>query len=451
MANKNNNLNFDKLAVNALRVIDSIRSRSKFGNIIPAESRVNAFYRALGLPAVVRPRDEEDEEERDPGNIANVFPNDQLSFKTYGPSLNARESRSIVRFTEEDSSRFLSFNNAKFSNSVSDTQTLGRLPLKPFLVLGEVPIFPQNRRVGGAFLSNEKLTKGKIQYKRPLIETIILMKLKGVGVVDTSKQSRVLPGVTGQLRALIDILSENLRLSLIATPNLLKKSINELQGAQKQTKLDVAAEFIAEQNPVTRVSDDEEEDLGELDKQDINLQFSRALNESLLGLFEFDDTFGDGVNNMKAGLLASEVLLSSATVVEEEGAEEENKRDVEEKKKSANKKIKESYRTISLLLGTFTGLSGVDIIAVITAMMEMDVEFLIGLLNNDAKDELRKIKGNDVVNSASSVRDALDELESKVQTIMNNLDGQLAEDNLDRQQVNQESRKQQTNQESRGE
>lgn len=440
MADKNTDFNFEQVSVKAIQVIDSIRSRSKFGNIIPAESRINAFYRALGLPAVIRPETDDNAPPKDPGSVANVFSNDTLSYSTYEQGLSTRQMRATARISVEDQKEFLLAQSVKLSDGLKEGETLGvRLPLKPYVVNGNLEIFPQNRRVAGAFLKERELQRSGVKYKRPLLETIILMKLKGSGVVDSSGQNQVLPGTTGELASLTDLLVDSMKASLRAVPEILYDAVVEIGDVQTITKQNVQVEPIAEQNPVTDVRDeeDDQDDLGYIDQQDINLQLRRAIKESLIGLFEFDDTFGDGINNMKAGLLASEILLGSTTVAED-GAEEENRKDVEMKKSSAEQTLKGAYKTLSLILGSFTGISGVDIIVVITALIEMDVNQLIGLLNQDARDRLANVKGRNVADSGVGVKAALTALEQKVKAIYEELDGQLTGPmNYEKQRINE--------------
>jgi len=438
MADKNTDFNFEQVSVKAMQVIDSIRSRSKFGNIIPAESRINAFYRAVGLPAVIKSETNPKAPPRDQNSVANIFPESELSFRTYEQDLSTRQMRATATVKVEDEKKFLLETTEKLNSGLKDGETLGvRLPLKPFVVNGNLEIFPQSRRVAGAFLKERELEKSGSKYKRPLLETIILMKLKGIGVVNSSEQSQVLPGVTGDLGTLTELLVGSLKSSLRAIPELLYDAATEVGGTQTSTKQNIQTGPIAEQNPVTELREDDEEDLGDIDQQDINLQLNRAVKESLIGLFEFDDTFDDGVNNMKAGLLASEVLLGSTTV-EEDGAEEENRKEVEMKKASAEQTLKGSYKTLSLILGSFTGISGVDILVVITALIEMDVDQLIGLLNQEAKDRLAKIKG-DIAYQGTSVKSSLMVLEQKVTALYDEMDGQLTKPmNYDEQMINEE-------------
>lgn len=435
MANKSNNFQFEEMSVNAIRVIDSIRSRGETGSIRPLESRINAFYRAIGLPAVVKVL--ENEEDRDPLSVANIFPPDELNFKTYETDLSKRESVFRTRIdADEEATSFLYFQNKKPGDAM---EKRGSGSLKPFVVAGDpiVKVFPQNRRVRGAFFSERQLQIGDVKYKRPLIETIIFMKLKGIGANNSATQQSV--GASSTLSELIGQIGNSIQDAINAIPDRITEVSLNLQSATLETKRFAAPEEVPEENPESNVRDDE--NVGSSDKIDMSLQQQRAVNEAILSLFEFDDTFGDGVNNMKAGLLASEVLLGSATV-EESGSEEANKEENEFRKESATKKIKSAHQTLDLALGTFSGISGIDILAVIGALIKLDVNYLIALVNDEAKDRLAEIKGNNVVNQARgiSVKDALSRLEKEVSNYFEFINGELKADTHDKKSVNQRTK-----------
>lgn len=435
----NLDLDFRKLSIDAIKTVDSIRSRGRFGNIIPAESRVNALYRAIGLPSVVKPEEGEAQEaqsqqqnqnsqdnvnresKRDPNNTANIFPNDELPFQDFEADLRNRENIARTNIDEEVVNSALYFFQGNFSDSLAEEGRIGaRLPLKPFVVFGEVEIFPQNRRVGGAFLSDEQLQIGDARYNRPLIETIVLLRLKGEGVNNTSTQTN-----TSSLSSLFEILLLNINDALDTVPGLVVQTLEDLQSSQQETKQIVKNTNVPDQHPETQVRNDSEEDLGTLDRKDRDLQLRNAVKSSILDLLEFDDTFGEGTTNLKAGLLASETLLGTATI-EPAGAREVEERSTEERKVAASSTIKGSSQFLDLAFGIYTGISGVDVLAIILALLSMSTSELIGLLNEGAKGRLREIKGDNAV-QGGNVKQSLDKLEELVRQILARLDELLAD------------------------
>lgn len=455
MANQNTDIDFESLAVQAIKRIDGIRSKSKFGTIIPGESRINAFYRALGLPAVIRVNEENNTNESDPNNVANVFSsednqsNNSLNFDDFASDFQKREAfvlNESIPLESKDS--FLYFNKANVAGGILDGE-MARIggSLKPFVVSGEIDIFPQKRRVGGAFLTENELELSGVKYKRPLLETIILMKLKGVGIVDPNTQSnlqlpsapssKAISGINEGLSGLTQVLVENLEGALRSFPEIIARAANEIQNASLRVKNKVEPERIPEQHPVTSSVTLDDSELGELDKRESGQNSEKVLRESILGLFEFDDIFGDGINNMKAGYLASEILIGSATF-KEDGTEKENKRELEEKKEAVNKKLKKNYKILELALGVFSGISGIDIMVIVTALLKMDITYLIGLLNQKSKDRLALIKGQDIVNSSKRVKESLSKLEETVDNLFKeHITSQMSEINWDNYIVNQ--------------
>src|SRR5574343_935332 len=82
---KSIDFNFKEFATNMIKTIDGIRSFGRDSSNTPIESRINAFYRALGIPAVLE--NTENGRPIDNKNNGNAFPTTRLSYDLYRSSL----------------------------------------------------------------------------------------------------------------------------------------------------------------------------------------------------------------------------------------------------------------------------------------------------------------------------------------------------------------------------
>jgi hypothetical protein len=135
----------------------------------------------------------------------------------------------------------------------------------------------------------------------------------------------------------------------------------------------------------------------------------------------------DGTNNMVDTPLASELmsLLGSQKSNDGRNNDVQNEstktgRDVDIASEKAKQKARIAFRELELLLGTFSGLSGVDVIVIVEALFTITTDQLIGLLNDEAKSRLKALRQ---VTSNTNVDDSLQALETKVQEIFTRIMG----------------------------
>jgi len=85
--------------------------------------------------------------------------------------------------------------------------------------------------------------------------------------------------------------------------------------------------------------------------------------------------------------------------------------------------IKQVFRTMDLVLGTFSGISGIDILVVIIALFELDDTYLTGLLNEESKDRLKAVKGENLpaVTGAKGVSESINKLQTEITKIFDEL------------------------------
>lgn len=422
---KNTDFNFENFTVAAIKAIDEIRSSGINGPNTPIESRINAFYRSLGLPAI-RAKNTV----LDPFNSGNLF---ELSEFAAGAAeqdillnkLRIRELDFIKPLTDEEIEAFTTDKDYRLEeNLIAENETNKRLRgvMLPMVVNGNVPIYPQSKRVAGAFNTDEDLIIDSNKYKRPLIETIISIRLKLQGVQNTEAQSNVNSDLAAEgvldFNNIGESIASLLQVSTSNISDIIYEAINEISEAKK--KLGNSVEIVptvgnvAEQRPTIRESTDQTK-AGKLEITRALQQEKDNIKKAALSVFEYDDTFAPDASskrNLKDSVLGS--ILLDIVVPREENAE----REVEELEKQENKEIDRlirAYRTLDLVFGQFSGIAGTDILIVITAMFKVELRYLIGLLNDQAQERLLTLGiGAELVSGDVSMRDSLTALEDMV-------------------------------------
>lgn len=440
-ANKNKHFNFEGFSVNIIRSIDGIRSKGKEGTKEPKESRINAFYRGLGLPAVINSvlkKKTENNEDRDPDAKNNGNEVTSPTYESFEGALAERMTAAVTTPSPELINQFLDDNRHSILDSLGqDNGGAKNRPsgiLFPMVVDGTIEIFPQSKRVGPAFSTDSELTYKKgAQYNRPLIETIISIRLKGIGVGDAAKDGTARDSfiAAGAFETMIEDLVNIYLSSLNIIGDRLEKAANQASNSRKKVGLNVIAKVanIAQANPEEAPS---EEKKGELDRQKERQQAEADIRRALTALLDFDDTYGRetaNTRNVKAGYMASTAIFniisgSSKGTAEDttskKSPKEKDTQDVDQSIEEHTAKLKQAYRTLDLTLGTFSGISGLDILVVITALFTISLDDLIGLLNEQSRENLRKAKAEGVP-QGSDVSSAISALEDAVKNIFNEI------------------------------
>ena len=417
MSNQNENFDFEMFAIEALRNIDALRSNKKDG-VKPVESRINAFYRALGLPAVVPENNEDLPEGRPDGrNNGNL---QDLSFSRYKSDLDERQNLYNKEIDEEEISEFMDLNRKSIRSGVSKDSDNRRQRgvLFPMVVDGRIHVFPVEKRIGGAFMTTKELRIGGTIYRRPLIETILLIKLKGDNAVDSSKQSSVSSALNSpELKKVSENAGKRLSTTLNSVAYFVEETIRMINGLRNEIGANVipTVENVAQQNH--RVEESEER-TGRLEQMDANQEAQVALQNTVLSLFEFDDTAGKITRNLSGEDLAS-VLIDMLVPAYR------SKRNADLLNRQITKArvgLKKAFRNLDLILGTFASISGIDIMVVMLALYRLDPEYLVGLLNKESQDRLLSVKGNiSALQGAKTVSASISKLETEVIKIFDEL------------------------------
>lgn len=418
MSNQNNDFNFENFAVRAIRYIDSLRSFGRSGTK-PNESRINAFYRALGLPTVI-PENEQDwidgqTDEFNNGNINN------LKFASYKADLDERIGLFDRKATNEEINNFLDINRQNIKSSLSKNENNYRYRgvLFPMVVDGRINIFPQSRRIGGAFMSDKDLKHEMIKYKKPFIESILYFKLKGENSIDSLKQTNTSAAFQNvALGELSNNASVRLRKTLYTIPYSFERTvqkINYLRGLSGKVVIPNIPN-IAQQNPSLRSAD---EQLGLLDYRIDQQTIKEDFQNSILSLFQFDDNIDLDTRNLQGEGLVD--LFLEMLVPQNRTKKQRRKLNIQQDK--VHLEIKETFRSMDLMFGTFSGISGVDILVTIIALFELDPTYLTGLLNKESQDRLKDIKGKNLpaVTGAKSLNESINKLQTDITKIFNEL------------------------------
>lgn len=432
---KNVDFDFENFATSAIATVDEIRARGISETSSAIESRINAFYRALGLPSIVSNNNILDKR-----NTGNIFPSG-----TFGSEVDINKILDTLRIRElafshplgeeEISAVARDNNNSILHNAVLDKGKNIRLRgnMLPMFVNGDVAIFPQSKRVAGAFRTDDEIKSGKIEYKRPLIETIIIMRLKGEGAQNSQKQNTINTDLIKE--GDIDFLNTaqsiaNIILLTINNINsVLSDAITKVQDARNNLKgVDVIPTLanIAEQKPIIRRKITTV--LGKDEIQKASIRDKDNLKKVTLSLLEYNDTskLGDGAaRNIKNSILGS--LLVSIINPQEKNTTTENQEIGEKENKNINILIS-ATKILDLIFGQFSGISGVDIMIVISALFSIKINNLIGLLNDESKNRLKTLVLDDTADKSlfrSSASDSLDALHFQVLDLYSKVDNSI--------------------------
>lgn len=421
---------FNRFAVDAIKTIDERRSYGSQEAKGPIESRINAFYRALGLPSVKK---SETNKKIDQLNTGNVF-EEGISYTDYLKELEKRESDFNTKETPEEYEGMLHFNKGKVSDSLLNRTRGNVLPL---VVNGDVEIFPQAKRVATPFADEDDLDigSGQEKYMRPFIEAVIYMRLKGSETTNSDDQKKVID----ELNALFNIESTlnkgsawlitevviMLRKAMITATENFEKAIIDAGSTASHVKTNykLFAGNIAEQNPNDPGT---EGPITVLDQQQLFLKEKEATHQGFLRLLEFND---GNTDSDKRNVVENSMLSHLLSILSARNKLVMDKSDVDQKMQKNSERVKESIKTLDLFLGNFAGISGLDILVVLTALFEIEMKDLFGLLNKHALENLKRIKGEAVVGSLisnkSEVRAALKALENKVSELYNGIGFEL--------------------------
>lgn len=450
---RNQNFDFETFASNAIKQVDEIRSTGGItigGKAVVQESRINAFYRLLGLPAIIRYNEIKDSSERsetntDPLNTGNNFKSEVMGATPQERQLFAIRNRGAIKpVTSEEAKAFMNANQAKLSHGIlpfEDNLSRKRGLLFPMFVDGEAQIFPQEKRVASPFsVDDGDAVVDGVRYRIPFLEILIALRLKGDGVYSEAVQESInnlFPGVdTSNLNLIEGKLIDALQLALNSIIEIAHKTIKSInQSANRFSAPAIPPGGLNLDELITFSTEDSSAGKGTSEQRQGQLDSQERINSALLTIVEYDNSFNsNAVKNVKEGGLTGSLLGAI------NGESEEEKKESERESEKAKQTTRKAFRSLESLLGTFGGLSGVDVVVIMLAMMRVSKNDLYGLLNEESKLALETIKTNDkekkntksganerpITGNATMPRQAVDNLQAKVTEIYEYLDSQVA-------------------------
>lgn len=394
------------------------------------ESRFNCFLRFIGMPAT-----------RDESLLSGITDDGNLEFKLSQNStlnyfnaseldidprlLSQREFSLSAPKTTEDFIRMIE-NPLLISSSVQSSGR--RTTVFPLVVDASVPIYPLSRRTAPLFYEGDFLIYGSglTRLPRPFLESVIYMRTQRYQESMKSTISNLVENIRATVSdATSDEtqLLEGLNVPELSSSNeglSVRSSVVELEIVNKFVQalknsavsfakvIDEAASLNEEvnfkPNPVSNPKEKsgnssviivDREGRG-IDKriQDIEMQIE-SINVSLSILptnkvQEADTSYRLTASNSPTNI-SPDVFVSEFTDIL--AYEIDFLRDILEEEKALRARTIAQFEEIKKQLMYFTGeiggLSIFDVLCIFLALFTVDLKYLIGLLNNDAKDRLR--------------------------------------------------------------
>jgi hypothetical protein len=414
---------FQGFAVAAIKTIDELRSYGDQEAKSPIESRINAFYRALGLPSYNK---KESNKTIDPTNTGNICGTMNASEEK---KFRERESEFSVKASKPEWQQMLHFDKKSKPSDSLEKRTRGKL--FPMKVNGDIVVYPQNKRVATPFMHDDDIEvgDGKDKYMRPFIEAVIYMRLKTAGATNQEQQGKALAdfnaafnkGKTGS-EVKENITWANLRViktireAIVTAVGEFSKAITRTGSLAGDVNLDVfqlSAGDIAEQNPVQVESTEVTPPVYTA------LQQKAAIKQAFLTQLEFSDSNAD---SSKKNAIESSLLSSLLSILNADEKMNEDKKVVKQKGQKSTAELKQYIKTLNLFTGNFAGISGLDVLVVTTALFEIEIKYLLGLLSEDAYTNLKVIKKGIESQQRENVTSSLDALEARVRAIYEGID-----------------------------
>lgn len=389
------------------------------------ESRLNTFYRLLGFPAT---RNEEnlsydkDESKSDIQRLLNqvgtlnYFSSGAIGIADVGDIISGRER--LLQKTKTSSD---------FATMIKSPLPLGsytggaRKPsLFPMVVDAATPIFPMRRRVAPLFYLGDFIISGDVRetrLPRPFLESIIYMR------------TQVFSGGNADVTQLKEDLKTNVRSSDLENPDSYLTDIDKFN----KVELEIISKFVQALNTsavayrrtveeaydlrtkvnfVPEVKESPEEMTGHvavideegdiaivgIDSEIKNLESKLlSIDVSLQSLPTNRVKEADALYRIESGIdissknFESDVFVSEFTSLITFEREQLNRSLGEAKLK--RQRLLSQYNDVRARIqyfsGETTGLSIFDVLCTFIALFTIDIEHLIGLLNNDARERLK--------------------------------------------------------------
>lgn len=395
------------------------------------ESRLNAFYRLIGLPAL-----------RETSKIPNIssVTKDQLSQNRtlnyfhdtaleaeVKDALTKRESLLQAKKVEQDFVTMLK-NPLPIGTSVSSNNNQSRrVSIFPLIVDASVPVYPLMKRVAPLFYDGDFILSGasNARLPRPFLESIVYMRTQVFSGLDTGTQNDIIANIN----AFVTKNVENTEASAL-TASLFAKGISfnilELQIINKMVQAiqnsavkyrraimkaedlnhevrfvpkprDTPNEKSGNSNFVDIESTDGSQSIEkkisslELQLEQINLFISALPTEKVKNadITRRIDQDTVGLSNVTSDIFVSEF---GGLIAFERAAIEKQLNEVKAERQNRLNQFEVIKKNIMYYSGEITGLSIFDVLCILLALFTIDISDLVALLNQEAQDRLSSSK-----------------------------------------------------------
>ena len=369
--------------IDEMRAIETSGAKDIEGTSVkPKESRINAFYRMIGLPAFVKPGEKALMEDNNGNSFTKFFLQEQID------AIEKRERYATLdKKTENDIYTELKRNKISLEASLTE-RTSGTL--FPMIVDGSLEIAPTNRRIAKPFLVE------KTELKRPLIEFIALLRLNDKGIIndilynDIKEHFKKLGVEDKDLKlnvAEYRILNE-LAESLLNMKEIISETVKQLSKESVELRTEYKPKNSTSQAQPEAVGSDGTGSIEKLENEQLQ---EKNIAESIYSTLDYDDSITNlsGTRNLKNAALASHFLSMISQKIRSVDQKLNETQRIKEKKEERKKSLN---RNVDFILGSFSGISGLDIMIIVTALFIIDIKDLLGLLNTKAIERLKELK-----------------------------------------------------------
>jgi len=479
-------LDIVKFAKDIMAEVDSIRSYlptvgddSQPANNRPTESRVNAFFRLIGLPMFVSVKADNSkgasstdaaETVLTPGFAHGTFPwgivTNSSSVEMWADpktkqslplrTLLDRREQTLLRLEQEigtqkrDARRVSAFYyplNLMLYKDGFDGNGGHMFRMVPPFVVSYMPIYPAQNELSKPFLADPESGRpppDSTPIRRPFIETVIRIRTAGLGggnqaQTDYLKAARTQLGLVSPVAAALlptqpslyeAFIIDQMLGSLDQLANLWVNLQRRRESISKDSTIVLKPKtFSAKANPFGKQSnfvlDLNISDTSNLGQRRTALENSIAISEAMLSLLPAQDLVS--LSGEKTRNVMPNALTNSFVSVLRQPIEAQRKK-LNELNAAQDRQAQQadSLRlSLEMMTGEFTGLSVPDVVFTILGLFLVDVEDLLGLLDSDTIDEMLKdpvletaIKNLSQIEPAAAV----EKLQSKVNNLYETLE-----------------------------
>lgn len=472
---ENESSKFDavEFATQLYSVIDSYRSQisAKYNDLVIAaptspggigETKINAFYRMIGLPAASDPEFVNNSSKNQ--NFQSIVSQDSTInyFQSlYGDAVKDKElfrkikERNYKLTAAPDPKRFAEFMFTPTGMSEGLDGSDKRTSIFPLIVDAAVPVFPLNRRIAPSFQhtinGEDYIVMGsKTRLSRPLIDNIIYMRVKtinndaGIKALESQLKSLAIDtGVPTAYSSSLTFIDLTIRTKLLQILKGLAAKFDEARKGAQELSTKISFVMTHVENPAMRSAQSAdikpEAKIYALDSEIASIKFEIANQNAIAFMLPTEqvkrrEEFRRLEHSISTSNIAQDVLISQLNNLVTHEAVELNLK-LQEKQHERNEKLTRAEGLKQQLMyytGEFSGLSIFDVICVIYGLFAIEKADLLSLLSEDAlnrlmEDEFFRPRDSDILKvfdaKRKTVSESLTALEEKVREAFRVIEG----------------------------